>query len=95
MVGELIGHQFDVGLSVARVGRLLRTLGLSPQRPLHRAWQQDPEAVARWKQQEYPTKWDSTSPMRALPSMSSPLCGHWRTASSASGTPRMRSRRVW
>jgi transposase len=54
MVGELIGRQFGVGLSVASVGRLLRTLGLSPQRPLYRAWQQDPQAVARWKTEEYP-----------------------------------------
>ena len=54
MVGDLIGRQFGVGLSVARVGRLLRSLGLSPQRPLYRAWQQDPEAVARWKTEEYP-----------------------------------------
>jgi transposase len=54
MVGELIGRQFGVRLSVASVGRLLRTLGLSPQRPLYRAWQQDPEAVARWRQEEYP-----------------------------------------
>jgi len=54
MVAELIGHQFGVRLSVASVGRLLRTLGLSPQRPLYRAWQQDPEAVRRWKTEEYP-----------------------------------------
>jgi transposase len=54
MVRDLIGREFGVGLSVARVGRLLRSLGLSPQRPLYRAWQQDPEAVARWKTEEYP-----------------------------------------
>jgi hypothetical protein len=42
-----------------------------------------------------PTKWASTSPIRAHPSIRSPLWGHWRTASSASRTPRMRSRRVW
>jgi transposase len=53
-VAELIGRQFGVRLSVARVGRLLRTLGLSPQRPLYRAWQQDPEAVRRWKTKTYP-----------------------------------------
>jgi transposase len=29
-------------------------MGLSPQRPLWRAYQQNPEAVARWKQEEYP-----------------------------------------
>jgi transposase len=54
MVAELIGREFGVRLSQASVGRLLRTLGLSPQRPLYRAWQQDPQAVARWKQEEYP-----------------------------------------
>jgi transposase len=54
MVAELIHREFGVRLSVASVGRLLRTLGLSPQRPLYRAWQQDPEAVERWKQEEYP-----------------------------------------
>jgi transposase len=36
------------------VGRLLRKLGLSSQRPLYRAYQQDPEAVERWKSETYP-----------------------------------------
>jgi hypothetical protein len=36
------------------VGRLLRKLGLSLQRPLYRASQQNPQAVARWKAEEYP-----------------------------------------
>jgi hypothetical protein len=35
-------------------GRLLRKLGLSPQRPLYRAYQQNPQAVARWKAETYP-----------------------------------------
>jgi hypothetical protein len=36
------------------VGRVLRTLGFTPQRPLHRAWQQDKVLVERWEQEEYP-----------------------------------------
>src|SRR5918912_4099753 len=36
------------------IGKLLRRLGLSPQRPLYRAYQQDPEAVRRWKEEEFP-----------------------------------------
>ena len=36
------------------VGRLLAKMGMSPQRPLWRAYQQDPGAVQRWKEQEYP-----------------------------------------
>jgi transposase len=54
MVRELIRREFDVRLSEVSVGRLLRKLGLSPQRPLYRAYQQDPEAVARWKAETYP-----------------------------------------
>jgi len=54
MVRELIRREFAVRLSEVSVGRLLRKLGLSPQRPLYRAYQQNPEAAARWKQQEYP-----------------------------------------
>jgi len=54
MVGDLVRREFGVRLSEVSVGRLLRQLGLSPQRPLYRAYQQNPEAVARWKAEEYP-----------------------------------------
>jgi transposase len=54
MVREVIRREFKVALSVVSVGRLLRKLGLSPQRPLHRAYQQDPGAVQRWKNEAYP-----------------------------------------
>jgi transposase len=72
MVRELVRREFGVRWSEVSVGRLLRKLGLSPQRPLYRAWQQNPEAVARWKDEEYrrsarrPLRWAprSTSPMR-------------------------------
>jgi transposase len=54
MIREVIRREFGVALSVVSVGRLLGKLGLSPQRPLHRAYQQDPEAVQRWKAEVYP-----------------------------------------
>ncbi|MDQ3762850.1 MAG: IS630 family transposase [Actinomycetota bacterium] len=54
IVRELIRREFGVALSAVSVGRLLRTIDLSPQRPLSRAYQQDPEAVQRWKAQQYP-----------------------------------------
>jgi transposase len=54
MIRELIRWEFGVRLSEVSVGRLLRRLGLSPQRPLYRAYQQNPEAVARWKAETYP-----------------------------------------
>ena len=54
MIRDLIHREFGVALSEVSVGRLLRTMGLSPQRPLHRAYEQDPEAVARWKSERFP-----------------------------------------
>jgi transposase len=54
MVRELIRREFGVGLSAVSVGRLLRKLGLSPQRPLWRAWQADPERVQRWQDEDFP-----------------------------------------
>jgi hypothetical protein len=36
------------------VGRLLHTMGQSPQRPLYRASQQNPEAVQRWRGEQFP-----------------------------------------
>lgn len=54
MVRELIRREFGVALSAVSVGRLLAKLGLSPQRPLWRAYQQDPEAVECWKRERFP-----------------------------------------
>ncbi|MDT3443160.1 IS630 family transposase [Pseudofrankia sp. BMG5.37] len=54
LVRELIRREFGVEYTRQGVGRLLHRLGLSPQRPLTRAWEQDHEDVARWKQVDYP-----------------------------------------
>jgi transposase len=54
MARQVIRREFKVTLSVVSVGRLLRTMGLSPQRPLYRAYQQNPEAVQRWKDEQFP-----------------------------------------
>lgn len=54
LIRELIRRQFGVTLSLPTVGRILKKLGMSPQRPLYRAYQQDPEKVRKWKQETYP-----------------------------------------
>src|SRR5919204_418204 len=65
IVRELIRREFGVALSEVSVGRLLRKLGLSPQRPLYRAYQQNPEAVARWKAEIYPQLRTEAAPVGA------------------------------
>jgi transposase len=54
MVQTLILNRFGVHLSRSSVSRLLRQLGLSAQRPLWRAYQQNPEAVQRWLTEDFP-----------------------------------------
>src|SRR5712692_3209938 len=54
IIRTLLREKFQLKLSLASVGRLLKQLGLSCQRPLYRATEQDPERVRRWREQEYP-----------------------------------------
>jgi transposase len=54
LIRELIRTKFGVHLSEVSVGRLLKKLGLSPQRPLFRAYQQDPMKVERYLKEEFP-----------------------------------------
>ena len=54
-VAELINRRYDIQLSVWTVGRLLKRWGFTPQKPIRRAYEQDPKAVARWLEEEYPT----------------------------------------
>jgi transposase len=53
-VRQLVRDWFGVGLSLVTVGKYLRSWGLSPQKPVRRAYEQNPEAVTRWLQVEYP-----------------------------------------
>ncbi len=48
-------YQFEcAGWTAQRVRRILRRLGLPPQRPQRRATRCDPAAVQRWKDEEFP-----------------------------------------
>lgn len=54
MVQTLIERRFGICLSKASVCRLLAQLGLSPQRPLWRAFQKNPDLVDQWRKKEFP-----------------------------------------
>ncbi len=53
-VMQLIERDFGVKLAVRTVGDYLKRWGFTPQRPIRRAYEQRPEAVKAWIEQEYP-----------------------------------------
>jgi transposase len=54
IVAQLIAEKFGVSLKLTAVGRLLARLEITPQKPLRRAYERDPKAVAQWIERDYP-----------------------------------------
>jgi transposase len=53
-VGALIARRCGVALAVRTVGKYLARWGFAAQKPIRRAYEQDPAAVRRWLRREYP-----------------------------------------
>jgi len=54
IVQALVRERFGARLSVTAVGRMLAELEITPQKPLRRAYERDPVAIAKWVQENYP-----------------------------------------
>jgi transposase len=54
IVGALIEKKFHIQVGLTAVGRLLATLEITPQKPLRRAYERDPERIQSWVNKEYP-----------------------------------------
>ena len=53
-VCQLLAERFGLRVSVWTAGRYLRHWGLTPQKPVRRAYERNPAAVQRWLKKEYP-----------------------------------------
>lgn len=53
-VRMLLEREFRLKVSIWTVGRYLKRWGLTPQKPVRRAFEQNPVAVRRWLESEYP-----------------------------------------
>ena len=54
-VSELVEMRFGLKLSRWTIGRYLRSWGMTPQKPAHRALEQNPVQVREWLEKEYPS----------------------------------------
>lgn len=53
-VGQLIEQEFGIQLQVRSIGKYLARWGFTPQKPIKRAYEQNPAAVQAWLGGEYP-----------------------------------------
>lgn len=53
-VQQLILTKFDIVLSRWQVGRYLKDWGYTPQKPISKAFEQNPEKVKQWLEEEFP-----------------------------------------
>lgn len=54
LIVDLIQEKFGISIGLTAVGALLARLEITPQKPLRRAYERDPEAIKEWKDQRYP-----------------------------------------
>jgi len=54
-IGALIQAKFGIRMPVRTIGHYLKRWGFTPQKPLKRAYEQRPEAIATWLAATYPT----------------------------------------
>jgi len=54
VIASLIAREYGTAVSLVTLGRYLRGRGLSPQKPVRRAYEKNHAAIARWLKQEYP-----------------------------------------
>lgn len=60
MVSDLINDRLNIRLGLTAVGDLLHRVGLTPQKPMRRAYERDDEEIEKWKEKTYPEIKEST-----------------------------------
>ena len=53
-VQQLIEQLWSIKMPIRTVGEYLKRWGFTPQKPIKRAYEQNPKAVKRWMEEEYP-----------------------------------------
>ena len=54
IVSDLIHDRLNISLGLTAVGDLLHRVGLTPQKPMRRAYERDDAEIEKWKKETYP-----------------------------------------
>lgn len=54
IVQQMVLEKFGIPISLSTVGHVLAELKITPQKPLRRAYERDPEAIEKWISETYP-----------------------------------------
>ena len=54
IVSDLINDRLNIRLGLTAVGDLLHRVGLTPQKPMRRAYERDDKEIEKWKEETYP-----------------------------------------
>ena len=55
IVSDLINDRLNIRLGLTAVGDLLHRVGLTPQKPMRRAYERDDPEIKKWKEETYPS----------------------------------------
>lgn len=53
-VRQVLKRNYNIEIGLSAVGRLLKKMGLTPQKPMKKAYEQSSAAVRKWLKEEYP-----------------------------------------
>jgi len=53
-VRQVLKRNYNITIGLSAVGRLLKNMGLTPQKPMKKAYEQSSAAVRKWIKEEYP-----------------------------------------
>jgi len=54
LIRDLVEEKFGVKMGLTATGALLARLEITPQKPLKRAYERDPQAIEQWRNKQYP-----------------------------------------
>jgi transposase len=89
----LVKQEFGIDLPIRTMGEYLKRWGFTPQKPITRAYEQRPEAVKKWLDEEYPAI--AEKPRRKMPRFTGAMKRQWSIPTYVAGAISPKGRPHW